>query len=67
PEKTRKGFNDFKFQCDNDAGNTAGGLDKSRFEGHLAPGYTVDKFPSESNAERHDRFMKDLGKQGKAM
>lgn len=67
PEKTRKGFNDFKFQCDNDAGNTAGGLDKSRFEGQFAPGYTVDKFPSESNAERNDRFIKDLGKQGKAM
>ncbi|MFA5181238.1 MAG: hypothetical protein WC405_07935 [Syntrophales bacterium] len=67
PEKTRKGFNDFKFQCDNDAGNTAGGLDKSRFEGQWAPGYTVDKFPSESNAQRHDRFITDLGKQGKAM
>jgi len=67
PEKTRKSFNNFKFQCDNDAGNTAGGLDTSRFEGQWAPGYTYDKFPSESNAERHERFIKDLGKQGKAM
>jgi hypothetical protein len=67
PEKGRKGFNDFRFQCDNDAGNTAGGLDRSRFEGQWAPGYTLDKFPSESNAERHERFMKDLGKEGKAM
>lgn len=67
PEKTRKSFNNFKFQCDNDAGNTAGGLDTSSFEGQWAPGYTYDKFPSESNAERHERFIKDLGKQGKAM
>ena len=67
PEKLRKSFNNFKFQCDNDAGNTAGGLDTSRFEGQWAPGYTFDKFPSESNAERNERFIKDLGKQGKAM
>lgn len=67
PEKTRKSFNNFKFQCDNEAGNTAGGLDTSRFEGQWAPGYTLDKYPSESNAERHERFIKDLGKQGKAM
>lgn len=67
PEKTRKAFNDFKWQCDNDAGNAAGGLDKSRFEGQWAPGYTFDKFPSGSNNDRSERFMKDLAKQGKTM
>ena len=67
PEKTRASFNNLKFQSDNDAGNTAGGLDTSRFEGQFAPGYTLDKFPSESNAERHERFIKDLKTQGKAL
>jgi len=67
PEKARASFNSFKFQSDNDAGNTAGGLDKSRFEGHFAPGYTFDKYPSESNAERGERFIKDLKTKGKAL
>lgn len=67
PEKNRKDFNDFKFQCDNDAGNNFGGMDKSKFEGYMAPNYTLDKFPSESNQERSERFIKDLAKQGKVM
>lgn len=55
----------FEWQCDVRGGNGKGGMEKTSFEGYWHPSYTIDKFPGESNADRNNRFLKDMEKNGK--